>query len=211
MGDADIMVAEDVRYVQFDDLAAAVDDILIGSWTDDELRGDQGADIIDGKKGDDLLSGERNDDVLFGGDGNDSLYGNDGEDQLLGQAGNDSLDGGDQNDHLDGGDGYDTLKGGSGDDVMAGGLGDDELYGHSWGNGGDGTDTAIFDGNYSDYAFELQVFWNSSRGEDVERLIVTDAANGGTDGFYEGRDMLMDIEILQFADQTVMVDSLDFV
>jgi hypothetical protein len=36
-------------------------------------------------------------------------------------------------------------------------------------------------------------------------VIVTDSASGGVDGYYEGRDRLLDIDYLVFADQTVAV------
>ena len=39
-------------------------------------------------------------------------------------------------------------------------------------------------------------------------LIVTDSASGGLDGYYEGRDYLIDINQLVFADQTVNIDDL---
>ena len=202
---------EDARYVAFNDVTVAVDDFQTGIWHDETLEGGQGADYLDGKLGNDSLLGGDNDDILIGGGGNDTLRGGDGADHLLGGDGADSLSGGNQDDLLVGGAGYDTLKGDSGDDILVGGLGDDELYGHSWGEAGDGFDIAVFDGNFADYQIESQMIWNSSRGEEVQRLIVTDAANGGADGLYEGQDELMDIDAIQFADQTVLVSDLSFV
>ena len=69
-------------------------------------------------------------------------------------------------------------------------------------------DRAVFDGNLADYTFETTIYHDGNRGGNVTRLTVTDSASGGLDGFYEGRDYLIDIDLLVFADQTVAFDDL---
>ena len=196
-------------FAAFDGLTVRTADIQIGSRSDDELRGGDGADVLTGKGGNDRLIGMGNDDLLLGGRGDDTLYGGDGRDTLLGQAGDDKLQGSDGQDVLHGGDGHDTLFGEEGNDRLYGGLGDDTIYGSVWNDAGsDNKDRAMFDGNFSDFSFDSGTYFDSNRGQDVTWLAVTDAANGGRDGYYEGRDMLIDIDLLVFADQTVAFDDL---
>ena len=196
-------------FAAFDGLTVRTADIQIGSRSDDELRGGDGADVLTGKGGNDRLIGMGNDDLILGGRGDDTLYGGDGRDTLLGQAGDDKLQGSDGQDVLHGGDGHDTLFGEEGNDRLYGGLGDDTIYGSVWNDAGsDNKDRAMFDGNFSDFSFESGTYFDSNRGQDVTWLAVTDAANGGRDGYYEGRDMLIDIDLLVFADQTVAFDDL---
>jgi Ca2+-binding RTX toxin-like protein len=155
------------------------------------------------------LSGHDNDDLLRAGAGDDDLYGDDGRDQLIGGTGNDRLFGGSDADVLKGGSGDDDLYGDSGNDRLYGGLGDDDLFGHAWNDGGNASrDRAYFDGNLADFTFETKSWFDTRRGETVTQLIVTDSASGGSDGFYEGRDRLMDIDQLVFADQSVAFDDL---
>ncbi|WP_311200231.1 LamG-like jellyroll fold domain-containing protein [Leisingera sp. M658] len=196
-------------FAAFKDVTVRAADIQFGSNSNDELRGADGADVLIGKGGDDRLLGYGNDDLLRGGSGNDTLYGGEGADTLSGQGGNDNLAGGSGRDYLFGGDGNDTLYGEDGRDWLYGGLGDDRLQGHSW-NASDPSDRdrAVFDGNFEDYSFESYTYYDTNRGSDITRLTVTDAASGGADGYYEGRDQLLDIGLLVFADQTVAFDDL---
>ncbi|MFI0377516.1 MAG: DUF4347 domain-containing protein, partial [Candidatus Thiodiazotropha sp.] len=75
----------------------------------------------------------------------------------------------------------------SGDDTLTGGAGDDYL------DGGAGTDTAVFSGNRADY----DITWYAGTSE----LVVSDTRGGSPDG----TDTLINIEELQFADQTVTI------
>jgi Ca2+-binding RTX toxin-like protein/subtilisin-like proprotein convertase family protein len=84
------------------------------------------------------------------------------------------------NDQLRGTSGEDTLTGGLGDDRLTGDLGNDSI------DGGDGQDTAVFSGNYADYQF-------------------TPLVNGVLVNGADGRDLVVNVEKLQFADQTVGV------
>lgn len=198
----------------------AGDDVFYGRENDDRLYGGSGNDVVYGEDGDDFLStgddndrayGGRGQDTVKGGDGNDTIGGDDARDKLYGGDGNDYVYGGNGNDLMFGGNGHDTLQADAGDDELAGGLGDDYLYGGSWGDAdAGGTDSAVFDGNFNDYTFEIYTSFNSTRGADMDTLIVTDSADGGRDGYYEGADRLIDIDILVFADQTVLVDDLVF-
>lgn len=199
----------DDAFVAFADVTLRSIDIQFGSRSHDEISGGDGVDLIVGRGGDDRLLGRGNDDLLRGSKGNDSLYGGDGRDTLDGGEGTDKLIGGDGSDQLFGGTGNDTLYGEDGRDWLYGGLGDDKLYGHVWNDAGDnGKDRAVFDGNFDDFTFESLTYYDSNRGEDVTRLTVTDAASGGADGYYEGRDQLIDIDLLVFADRTVAFDDL---
>ena len=184
-------------------------DFQFGGAGADTLTGDDGADVLLGGGGDDYLRGNDNDDLFRGGNGADSLYGGDGADELFGGGQDDKISGGLGRDLIDGGNGDDTLLGDAGSDSFYGGLGDDDIYGNTWSDAGKATkDKAHYDGNFADYSFEAVRWYHSSRGEYVDQLIVTDAASGGADGFYEGEDRLMDIDVLVFLDQTVTVESL---
>ena len=199
----------DDTYVAFDDVTVRAMDIQLGSVNNDDLRGDDGADVLIGRNGDDRLYGYDNDDLLRGGNGADYLYGSKGVDQLFGDSGDDRLHGGTGRDKLYGGSGHDTIYGEEGNDWLYGGLGDDRLYGHSWnGAGTSGMDRAVFDGNFADFTFETFTYYDNNRKTDVTGLIVTDSASGGVDGFYEGRDILVDIDLVVFADQSVVFDDL---
>lgn len=209
-GKSETLVKKSVMFVEFADFTARTDDFQFGTGRDDSLLGSDTADALLGRGGDDRLYGNGNDDLLVGGRGNDSGHGGSGDDQLLGEAGDDYLTGDDGDDILRGGTGDDELKGGDGADRFYGGLGDDTIYGHSWGEEGRSKrDKVYFDGEFDDYDFETVDFYNSTRGETVRKLVVTDAASGGADGFYEGEDHLIDIDKLVFSDRTVdMVDLL---
>ena len=105
------------------------------------------------------------------------------EDAYLGD-GDDQLTGNDWNNYLFGGRGGDTLQGGGGDDFLEGGRGDDLLV------GGEGFDTAVYGLTADDYEILA-----------VEGGYTVQALGAANDGF----DQLVDIEQLQFADQTVQL------
>ncbi|MEM6620486.1 MAG: LamG-like jellyroll fold domain-containing protein, partial [Pseudomonadota bacterium] len=204
-----VTVDPDVRFLVFTNATVAVGQIEGGTGQGDHIHGGDMAEIICGKGGDDRIWGNDHDDFLFGFTGDDDLYGGEGADMLFGESGNDYLDGGRDADRLFGGNGNDELKGGDGNDMLRGGWGDDTLYGQNWGDGGTArSDKAIYDGNLADYSFSTSTFYHNGRGEEVTRLIIQDHASGGADGFYEGRDTLMDIDFVVFADQTVAFEDL---
>jgi Ca2+-binding RTX toxin-like protein len=124
--------------------------------------------VIDGTSGDDWIGGSPSADLIGGLDGNDTV---------------DAYDG---NDTVDGGAGDDVLIGWLGDDVLQGGPGDDSIA------GGIGTDTAVFSGNFADYA----VTYDSSSGA----YFLTDSVGGRN-----GTDRVTSTENFQFGDGTVGV------
>ncbi|MBM6584350.1 hypothetical protein ILT44_29580, partial [Microvirga sp. BT689] len=138
---------------------------------------------------------------LDGTTGPNLILGLDGDDRLMGDAGIDILDGGDGNDRLDGGDGNDTLYGGAGDDILIGRPGDNLLDG-GIGNdaltGDHGNDTLVggADTDTVNLANGLEVYDFVRVGDDIH---VTD--NLGAEG--DGHDVLREIEVLQFAVETV--------
>ncbi|MGV6850065.1 MAG: LamG-like jellyroll fold domain-containing protein, partial [Marinibacterium sp.] len=209
-GKATTTIDADTDFMVFSDLTVRPMDVFLGSNGVDYLYGSDSADIMEGKSGNDVLKGYDHDDLLRAGNGDDSLYGGNGYDILMGQIGDDRLYGGNHNDILYGGDGADYLYGESGNDKLYGGLGDDYLYGNTYNDSGTSKkDMAYFDGNFADYSFATNSWYDNSRGANVTQLIVTDHASGGLDGYYEGVDRLLDIDSLVFADQTV--DFLDLI
>lgn len=120
---------------------------------------------------------------IDGTKGNDRLIGAADNDWIHGYAGDDYLDAGDGTDFLDGGDGNDTLLGGAGNDLLQGGAGNDSL------DGGTGNDTAVFSDAFANYI----VTYASTNGQ------FTIEAKSGTDG----KDILVNIENLQFSYQTI--------
>ena len=162
---------------------AAGHDTLDGGAGNDSIFGEGGNDVLLGGDGNDQLEGDgattllrsalHGNDDIDGGAGNDSLWGGGGADVLRGGDGNDWLAGEDQrttsasttltgNDSLWGGAGADTLIGGTGDDQLSGGADADMLYG-GYGadiyfyNLGDGFDTIVDLGGYTDGADELRL------------------------------------------------------
>lgn len=119
---------------------------------------------FDGSRGSDHIDGTWLADDIRAGRGNDQLTGGRGNDLLYGEAGNDWLFGEDGDDRLYGGTGSDRLFGGAGDDLLLGGK---------------GRDTAVFDGERSDFA----VFGNH----------VLDLRDGSV-------DTLISVESLSFQD-----------
>ncbi|MCB1340173.1 MAG: hypothetical protein KDK24_03720 [Pseudooceanicola sp.] len=203
-GTPDVTSTRAIEYLHFANQAVRVSEIQFGSHLNDGLYGRDGADVLLGYAGNDDLRGYDNDDLLRGGAGDDSLYGGNGQDRLEGDDGNDRLFGGNDADFLFGGTGDDELYGEEGSDRFYGGIGDDRFYGHVWNNAGTANnDRVYYDGNRADYTFSTATWYDGNRGGNVTQLTVTDNANGGLDGWYEGRDRLIDIDYLVFADQTV--------
>lgn len=165
-----------------DDLAIAfgvtIEDATGGAGND-TFWGNAAANRIAGEAGGDAILSAGGDDRLSGGEGDDSLAAAAGRDIATGDGGDDFVFGGQGADALYGGDAADSLFGGAGNDTLAGGAGDDRLA------GGSGRDTAVFDGDRSDYRIV--------RGDgDSARVIGRDGA--------DGRDVLFGIERLQFDD-----------
>ena len=145
----------------------------------DEIFGTNKSDVLLGFADlDDVVGGLGGNDVIRGLGGNDALHGDDGNDQLDGGAGNDALDGGKGNDELSGGAGRDLLNGGAGNDLIYGGT---------------GTDTAVFSGNASDYL--IKTILGVTSVTDLKPKVAGD----------DGKDTLIDVERLQFADQMVFL------
>jgi hypothetical protein len=126
------------------------------------------------------LTGTPSDDVLIGGRGNDVLEGRGGDDVLFGRGGADLLRGGNGNDTLIGDGGRDTLVGGRGDDLLFGGA---------------GRDTAVFSDAIGNYGFEVLP---------DGRVVVTGLSGNAV---ADGSDTLLDIEVLRFADETILASN----
>ncbi|MBE7383624.1 MAG: hypothetical protein F6J95_019670 [Leptolyngbya sp. SIO1E4] len=179
------------------------DDTLSGGEDDDVLFGGSGDDLLLGKSGNDWQYGDRGDDLIVGGDDRDQAWGGSGDDFMLGGAGDDSLWGNQGDDSLSGGAGQDSLRGGSDNDQLMGGADDDLL----WGDRGDdqldgGIGNDILDGG---------------QGQDVARYLSSSGDyifKGNPDDIRvigpEGRDILNNIEALEFADGLIEVDDLAF-
>src|SRR3954468_7652532 len=94
-----------------------------------------------------------------------------------------------QGDSLIGTDGNDTIQGKDGNDFITGGKGNDNI------DGGDGIDTAVYSGNFADYAI-------SAKGTGNDKITVTDSVSGR-----DGTDQLKHVEFLKFADAIFDVQS----
>ncbi len=169
-------------------------DRIFGGDGDDTLHGDAGRDRLDGGAGDDVLSGGDDADRLWGragaddlsgGAGDDRLWGDEGDDRLWGADGRDRLWGGAGDDALDGGAGDDRLRADAGDDLLTAGAGNDRL------DGGAGRDRVLFAGTPGGY--EL-----ARRGA---KWFVRDVDPNDGD---EGRDLLRNVELLEFGDGTTV-------
>lgn len=199
-----VKVDKDTDFLAFANMTVRTIDVFVGAPLAEYMSGADGSDVLMGLGGDDTIKGYDNDDLLRGAAGDDQLYGGKGDDIVFGDLGSDRLYGGEGADMLFGGDGDDTIYGGDGNDRFFGGYGDDTIYGHDWNDGGTARgDRVIYDGNFADYSFATESWWDDNRGETIYRLVVTDRPSGGRDGYYEGRDKLVDIDLLVFADQTV--------
>lgn len=134
-----------------------------------------------------LINGTAAAESLIGGDGQDLLNGGEGNDSLAGLVANDTLDGGNGADTLVGGDGADYLVGGNGDDLILPGLGGDRI------DAGAGNDTLSLPGNLADYrvAFSSGLVYTLRPGN-----------------LQEGIDLILGVENVAFADQTVPTGNL---
>lgn len=174
-------------------------DNIVGSGSADTIIGHSGRDKINGGMGDDTIEGKAGNDILDGGFGIDTtsyetadsgvsvdLSTTDAQDTF--GAGTDTLSGFENvigsayDDTLTGNDEENVLLGEGGDDRLDGRGDDDEL------NGGSGTDTAVYAGNFADYTITTYFDYAT-----VEDLLSGDI------------DTLIDMERLEFADQTVSV------
>lgn len=138
-------------------------------------------------RGDDLVVSSYDADVrdlLLGGVGNDTLAGSSATDFLIGGAGAD---------RLRGNAGADTLFGSAGNDTLVGGAGADTL------DGGGGVDTAQFGARFCDYEIT-----RAGGG-----LVVRHKTFLGDTFLGDGRDVLLGIEMLRFADRAFAVADLD--
>jgi Ca2+-binding RTX toxin-like protein len=168
------VVDSDVESFQFSDGTRGSVQMLVDAGT--TFTGTAGNDLLTGTDHSDLMNGELGNDTLVGGAGNDWLKGgdfstSDGADLLQGGLGNDLLEGGTGNDSLAGGAGNDTLCGGD----VSGSL------------ASDGTDTAVFQGNYADYSatYDSATGWYT----------IIDGVAGR-----DGTDMVRSVEFFQFND-----------
>jgi len=104
---------------------------------------------------------------------------------LTGSSFADKLYGNEINNLIDGGDGNDLIEAGSGNDSVIGGAGNDQI------NGGLGVDTAQFTNNRMNYNLSI----------DKTKVQITDNSTAN-----DGTDILLGIERLKFADQSIALD-----
>ena len=168
--------AETIYYAAFrDNVLATPANILSGATTADSIADlFTNAGTILGSVFDDIFIGNNGDEVVDLGIGNDSLDGGNGNDSLFGSFDNDTLLGGEGTDWLDGGLGDDSLSGDGGNDFLIASQGDDTLDGSS------GFDTVLLSGNVDDYDVTLE-------------------SNGVRLTGLDGNDLLIDIELIRFA------------
>ncbi|MBT5263463.1 MAG: trypsin-like serine protease [Rhodospirillaceae bacterium] len=196
-------------------------DTIVGGASGDLIFGNINVDLLSGGAGNDTIYGGQNDgtatldafgnlkmqdgtETIYGGSGNDLILGQYGNESIFGDAGADEIYGGQNSDTVSGGAGNDsvygnrdadTVLGGDGDDLVFGGTGDDFLYGDNiasstgsgWDtiDGGDGTDTAVYLNNFASY--------------NLVRL--------GSDSIsVNSFELLINVENIQFADQTISTD-----
>ena len=210
-------------------------DHLLGRGSGDVILGGGGADTIDGGQGADDLRGGGGADVLIGGEGDDILDGQEASDVAIfaGNLSEYTLTINPDNVTLVGPDGTDTLQnievlrfddrdvslrkgsevtdtvltdslvGTSRDDLISGLDGDDNLEGRGGFDtidGGAGQDTAVYSGAVESYVIE-----RLGSGLPI-RLKITD--NAPTTGPDEGQDTLSNIELVQFANYTLVLVSM---
>ena len=127
------------------------------------------------------INGTDSNDWIEGGLNNEYIKGGAGQDILLGNNGEDRISGGIEKDIIYGGDGDDILEGDLGNDILIGGSGDDK---------------AIFNYNYANYS----IISTTSSTDSSNDLTFTITSND------EGKDSLIGIELVQFADKTIGID-----
>src|SRR3954471_1827328 len=91
--------------------------------------------------------------------------------------------------NLMGTDSNDTIQGKDGNDYIVGGKGNDNI------DGGNGIDTAVYSGNFADYAI-------SAKGTGNDKITITDSVSGR-----DGTDSLHHVEFLKFNDAIFDVQS----
>jgi Ca2+-binding RTX toxin-like protein len=177
---------------------------VIGSDHNDTIVGSSGNNTLEGGKGDDTLEGGSGDDTLDGGDGNNtaryssfldarvdlSISGPQertgyGRDTLIDIV---NLEGGSGDDTFIGNGENNRLVGNSGDDTLTGGKGNDTL------DGGSGQDMAIFSGARAHYTI-------TTKSDGSVEVFDSRGAQG------DGVDILKDIRLVKFADQTVALNN----
>lgn len=175
-------------------------DTLDGGVGDDEIGGGIGNDTLQGGDGDDVLRGELGDDIVNGGDGNDTFTSGvaasitvslelQGSAQQTGGAGLETLTG---IENLTGHNGDDVLTGNAVANVLTGGEGADTLAGRGGDDtldGGFGRDTVII----SDTRANSSLIRNA---DDGSWTIIS----------ADGEDVLIDVEMVSFSDQTRHLD-----
>ena len=165
-------------------------DSITGGATDDVIGGYRGNDTLDGGAGTDILALIWDDNgsvdlargVFTGLDGSIDLISN--FENVNGSNGADEIIGDDKENEFNAMEGNDTLRGAGGADLLRGAGGDDSI------DGGDGTDKAYYRGLKSEYEIvydPTQSIWT-----------VTDSVANR-----DGADVLKDVELLGFYDQTV--------
>ena len=176
---------------------------VIGSDHNDTIVGSSGNNTLEGGKGDDTIEGGSGDDRLVGGEGRNtaryssfldawvdlSISGPQertgyGRDTLIGIV---NLEGGSGDDTFIGNHEDNRLVGNSGDDTLTGGGGNDTL------DGGTGLNMAVFSGARAHYTI------TTSDGT----VQVSDSRGAQGDGV----DILKDIRLVKFADQTVALNN----
>lgn len=194
---------------------------LTGSGFADALVGNASNNTLDGKAGNDVLVGGAGADTLVGGTGTDTasyetsgadvtadlasatyntgeasgdtyasienLTGSAFADSLRGTAATNVINAGSGNDMLYGRGENDQLYASDDNDYLIGGAGNDTL------DGGAGTDTAVFGGLSSQYSITRRIDGSAQ---------VSDLRSGTPDG----KDLLWNIERLQFSDRLVVLD-----
>ncbi len=126
-----------------------------------------------------------------------------GDDVLLGdpkETSGRTVDAGAGDDFIMGGAYDDTLGGGTGADVLIGGGGDDTLIGGD----GPGRDVVVYSGNIADYAIVSVL---DSAGDATGVWKITDFSSDGAQN--AGRDTLIGVEDITFADGTVPIGDID--
>ena len=163
-------------------------DVMTGAAGYQSFEGRGGNDTIDGGEGFDEVSyrGTRDDFAEQGGVVVDLAAGTATDtfgdtDTLINIEG---VRGTELGDRLTGNDEYNDLRGEGGDDTLTGGGGDDRIRGDN------GTDTAIYEGNQSNYTLTLSA--NETR--------ITDRRADG-----EGSDELLSVERLDFETEVALL------
>ena len=119
--------------------------------------------------------------TITGGAGNNVVYADRANQHIVLGVGDDTLHGGAGDDYIGSLAGNDHLFGDAGNDTLSGGADNDTL------DGGAGTDTAVFSGNFLDYAITYDTLSSS--------YTITDTVAGR-----DGTDVVTNVELFQFLD-----------